>query len=131
MRILIVEDDFVSRTVLSRFLAGFGEVETAENGRIGLDKAEAARLDGRPFDLVTLDLMMPELDGHEVLRRLRAAEAGPATGSPTRVLMTTALDDLKNVRTAYANLCDGYLTKPVRRAVLYEQLAALGFALPK
>lgn len=130
MRILVIDDDFVSRNVIARFLAGFGEVTTAENGKLGIEAVRAARLDGRPFDLITLDVMMPELNGHEVLQRLRALEDEASTEPRSRVLMTTALDDLKTVHSAYQGLCDDYLTKPIRKAVLYEKLQAMGFPLP-
>ncbi|MBP8301021.1 MAG: response regulator [Planctomycetes bacterium] len=129
MRILIVEDDFISRKVLSHFLAGFGEVITAEDGQKGLDLLMHGLTSERPFDLVTLDVMMPEIDGQEVLAKLRALES-VTNGPRARVLMTTALEDMKSVKEAYENLCDAYLKKPVRKAVLYGTLQKLGYKLP-
>jgi len=130
MRILVIEDDFISRNVIARFLGGFGEVTTAENGRLGIEAVRTASQEGRPFDLVTLDVMMPEMNGHEVLQHLRAHEAESSTEPRPRVLMTTALCDLKTVHSAYQGLCDDYLTKPIRKAALYEKLLGMGFQQP-
>ena len=129
MRILIVEDDFISRKLLTHFLAGFGEVVAAEDGQKGLDLLMQGITTEHPFDLVTLDVMMPEIDGQEVLAKLRAIES--VTNAPrAHVLMTTGLEDLQSVKEAYENLCDAYLNKPVRKAVLYETLQKLGYKLP-
>lgn len=130
MRILVIEDDFISRNVISRFLAGFGEVVTADNGRLGLQALQTAHDAGTPFDLVTLDVMMPELDGHQVLQQLRQIEQQHPSHQKAKVVMTTALDDIQNVKTAYQGFCDDYLTKPIRKAVLFEKLQKLGFELP-
>lgn len=130
MRILVIEDDFISRNVISRFLSGFGEVVTADNGRLGLQALQGAHDAGSPFDLVTLDVMMPELDGHQVLQQLRQIEQQHPSSRKAKVVMTTALDDIQNVKAAYQGFCDDYLTKPIRKAVLFEKLQKLGFELP-
>ena len=132
MRILVVEDDFASRNVMTRFLEPMGEVTAAENGVKGLAAFTAAAEAGHPFDLVALDVMMPEMNGYEMLQRLREFEAQRQVphANRTRVLMTTALDDLTSVSTAFGFLCDEYLVKPVRRATLREKLQGLGFELP-
>lgn len=132
MRILVIEDDFVSRTVLTRFLEPFGEVTAAVDGEQGLDAFRQATAAGQPFDLVTLDMMMPGIDGLEVLREVRSLERAEESCAPAaKVLMTTALDDIKTVAAAYVAMCDDYLTKPIRKATLFEKLAQFGFDLPK
>ena len=131
MRILVIEDDFVSRTVLTRFLEPFGEVTAAVDGHAGLSSYRQAVQAGNPFDLVTLDMMMPGIDGLQVLKEMRTYEGEqPGKEIAAKVLMTTALDDVKNVTAAYDAMCDDYLTKPIRKATLFEKLQKLGFALP-
>ena len=128
MRILVIEDDFVSRTVLTRFLEPFGEVTAAVDGHAGLHSYRQGVQEGRPFDLVTLDMMMPGIDGLQVLKEMRTFEseqAAPARSA--KVLMTTALDDVKNVSAAYEAMCDDYLAKPIRKVALFEKLQKLGF----
>ena len=74
MRTLIVEDDFTSRLLMQAILAPCGECHIAVNGREAIQAFRLARAQGRPYDLVCLDIMMPEMDGHAVLKVLRAAE---------------------------------------------------------
>jgi|JRYL01.1.fsa_nt_gb two-component system chemotaxis response regulator CheY len=129
MRILVIEDDFVSRRVLGRFLDAFGAVTSAVDGPDGLSTLWNAAAEGKPFDLVLLDVQMPGIDGLEVLRQIRAEEA--TSGRPaTRAVMTTANDSLDTVKQAYQALCDGFLVKPVRKAALYRTLETLGIPLP-
>ena len=71
---------------------------------------------------------MPEMDGHAVLKAVRAAEE--AKGDPCRrrqkVIMTTSLSDKGNVFTAFREMCDGYLVKPIDRTKLLGCLTSLG-----
>jgi signal transduction histidine kinase len=102
--ILIVEDDPGSRQALQAILSTGGYVvEAAENGKIGLQKA-AALLP----DLVLLDVMMPEMDGYEVCRRLRA---DPRLAE-VPVVMVTALDDHDSRLRGLEAGADDFLSKP-------------------
>lgn len=127
MRALIVEDDRTSRMLLEALLKGHGEVHTAVNGEEGVQAVEAALLARGPFELVCLDIMMPEMDGQEALRKIRALEAKHMipTARAARIVMTTALADPKNVMEAFREQCDGYLVKPIDKAKLLELLAKL------
>lgn len=75
-----------------------------------------------------MDIMMPEMDGQEALRRIREGEeaVGVRSSDGSKIVMTTALGDVKNVMAAYGRLCDGYLTKPIRKADLLSELKKLG-----
>jgi two-component system chemotaxis response regulator CheY len=130
MRALIAEDDFTSRLLLQKLLSPFGEVHVAINGREALEAYAAAKRKRRPYDLICLDIMMPEMDGQTVLREIRTQEEGERTLTRRRVkiLMTTALQDWANISTAFKELCDGYLTKPIDKAKLLRRLAEMGFA---
>jgi two-component system chemotaxis response regulator CheY len=128
MRTLIAEDDFTSRLMLQKLLAPYGESHVAINGKEALDAFRAAKQKRRPYDLVCLDIMMPEMDGQSVLREIRTIEAGAGIrpGRGAKVLMTTALKDPKNVMTAFRELCDGYLVKPLDKAKLLKCLREFG-----
>ncbi len=65
MRILVVEDDFISRRLLCRFLERFGECDVAINGNEAVNAVEHALQAGAHYDLICLDIMMPEMDGQE------------------------------------------------------------------
>ncbi len=127
LRVLVVEDDFTSRLLLQKLLAPYGEVHIAVNGKEAVSAFRGALEAGRPYDLVCLDIMMPEKDGHEALREMRALEESRNTPSTqgAKVIMTTALGDVKNVAAAYDELCDGYLVKPVEKAKLMALLLEL------
>jgi two-component system, chemotaxis family, chemotaxis protein CheY len=114
--------------LVQMLLARYGECHIAVNGR---EAVAAFRTDldaGKPYDLICLDIMTPEMDGHAALKEIRTLEEArgvlPTRG--TKIIMTTALNDLKNVSAAYQELCDGYLTKPIDRAKLIGLLEELG-----
>lgn len=117
MRTLIVEDDIVSRTLLQRLLAEFGECDTAINGREAMEILSAAIAEQRPFDLVMLDIMMPFLNGVEVLRELRECEnaAGFSKDAQAKVIVTTSLSDGANLQSAFDAGCAAYLVKPINK----------------
>lgn len=128
MKTLIVEDDFTSRLLLQTILSPYGECHVAVNGREAIHAFRLANTEGRSYDLVCLDIMMPEMDGHAVLRAIRAEEeaAGIAIGDGAKVIMTTALMDKDHVFAAFRENCDGYLVKPIEKAKLLGLITSLG-----
>jgi two-component system chemotaxis response regulator CheY len=75
MKILVVDDDPVSRKMLQKIMSSFGECEEVENGKAAIKSFEQAWANFTPsFDLITLDIRMPEMDGTEVLNRIRELE---------------------------------------------------------
>ena len=127
MKSLIVEDDFTSRLLLQELLAPYGECHVAINGREAVSAYHMALDAGKPYDLVCLDIMMPEMDGHAALKEMRALEELKGIDSTygARIIMTTSLGDVKNVAAAYMAMCDGYLVKPVDKAKLLGLLDEL------
>ena len=125
MKALIVEDDFTSRLVLQGILKKFGEVHIAVHGLECIAAFAKALNNGIRYDLVCLDIMMPEMDGHEALKRIREMEtqAGISARNEVKVLMTTALDDPKNVFEAYfKGGATSYLVKPVHAGNVIKEL---------
>jgi heavy metal response regulator len=115
MRILVIEDEakvaaFVKRGLLAERYA----VDTAHDGLQGLELATAFQ-----YDLVILDLMLPGLDGTEVLKRLRAKD------SKVPVLVLTARDAVQDKVTNLEAGADDYLTKPFAFAELVVRVKAL------
>jgi two-component system chemotaxis response regulator CheY len=124
MKTLIVEDEFTSRLILQEILSHYGTAHIAVNGKEALEAVRLALDKDEHYNLICLDIMMPEMDGHEALRLIRQAEE--AKGIPkakgAKIVMTTAVGDLKNVIAAFKNLCNSYLTKPIEKAKLLEVL---------
>jgi two-component system chemotaxis response regulator CheY len=127
MKSLIVEDDFSSRLLMQELLAPYGQCHVAVNGTEAVSAYRIALDAGQPYDLICLDIMMPEMDGHAALKEVRALEElkGIDSTHASKIIMTTALDDIKNVAAAYQALCDGYLVKPVDKAKLLGLLDEL------
>jgi len=128
MKILIVEDDLMSRKLMEAYLSPYGKCDTASNGTEAIEAIVLAQLEGRHFDLVCLDIMMPGLSGHEVLQQLRHVEKelGVPLGKEAKVIMTSALKDGENVMGAFKEQCEGYLVKPIGKDRLYRMLQDLG-----
>jgi two-component system chemotaxis response regulator CheY len=124
MKTLIAEDDFTSRLMLQGILKRYGPVDLAANGREAVDAVGAALEGGEGYDLICLDVMMPEIDGYEALKQIRGMEAsrGIVSSRGAKIFMTTALGEIKNVADAYFGFCDAYLQKPIAMPKLLQQL---------
>ncbi|NDV27305.1 response regulator [Desulfovibrio sp. JC010] len=134
MKILIVEDELASRKFLTYVMAGYGECTSAVNGIEAVDEFTRALESGERYDLICMDIMMPEMDGQEALKRIRGIETdnGIAPHLETKVLMTTALKDPSNVVEAYyKGGASIYLTKPLDGEKIGEAMVELGFLKKK
>jgi len=115
MRLLVIEDEIKVARFIERGLREEGfTVETAPDGESGLTKACSGT-----FDLIILDVMLPERDGFSVLRELRAS------GMSTRVLMLTARDGVGDRVQGLDLGADDYLVKPFAFAELLARVRAL------
>jgi PAS domain S-box-containing protein len=118
LRILLAEDNPVNQRLTFELLARRGhDVTVAENGRLALEALER-----ESFDLVLLDVQMPEMGGLEVVARIREREAGKRTHLPVIALTAHALP--RDRERCLAAGMDGYLAKPVRPAELYAAIEA-------
>jgi two-component system, chemotaxis family, chemotaxis protein CheY len=124
MKTLIVEDDFTSRLILKHLLMPYGECHFAVNGQEAVEACANALTVNQPYHLICLDIMMPEMDGQAALKHLRADEErmGISSRQGAKIIMTTALDDVRNIMDSFHGLCDGYLTKPIDGVRLLELL---------
>jgi two-component system chemotaxis response regulator CheY len=127
MKTLIVDDDYITSQVLREIMLAFGETNIAENGLIAIDMIGTAINNNIPYNLIFLDIMMPELDGQEALTLIRQIEmeAGIIGLDCAKILMTTALSDFGNINTAFKNQCEGYIIKPIEKDKIINTLAEL------
>lgn len=128
-RILIAEDDMIGRRTMKRFLQAYGECELAVDGLEALHSFSESIQQDQPFDLICLDIMMPQLDGLKVLRAIRDIETQRNVPEDKRVkvIMTTALNDRKTVMEAYSMGCVGYAWKPIDLDKFIVVLREIGF----
>ena len=120
--LLVVEDNELNLEIASTLLkeAGFA-VDTAENGKIAVEKVEAASADR--YDLILMDIQMPEMDGYEATRRIRALPDAKKAALPIVAMTANAFeDDRKNALRAGMN---GHIAKPLDIQKLFQVLSEL------
>lgn len=119
LRLLIVDDNATNREILKRQAASWGmDYDSARGGVEGLQKLAGAVQEGKPFDMVILDMDMPGMDGLEVAQRI---QADPSLVT-VRVVMLTSVGLRGDARMAKESGVLAYLTKPVRQADLHASL---------
>lgn len=129
MRALIVDDDIYSRSMLHELLHPHAYCDIAVNGEEAVFAFRKAWQEGKPYDLICMDIVMPDMDGHLALREIRAIESemGVESGKGVKVLMTSVLDDNEETHDAfYLGGADGYIVKPVSDDPLLVELRRLG-----
>ena len=128
MKILLAEDDFVTRKFMAGFLSNYGECDVTVDGMEAVDAYMLALEEGNPYDLVCLDIMMPVMDGYQALvgiRNLEKAHDVPEE-KQAKVIMATALNDEKNVKMAFELGCTVYSGKPIDQEKFEQALQKLG-----
>ena len=125
MRILIVEDEYVSLTKMKAIFSEIGKCDLASNGKEALDLFHRAYLESTRYDLITIDIDIPIINGIELLKMITKDEELLFI-PPAKKMVITASSSVNNVFLAIENKCDAYLVKPVKREVLKEKLRTLG-----
>ncbi len=128
MKILLAEDDFVTRKFMLNFLSKYGECDVAVDGLEAVEAFALAFEDGKPYDLVCLDIMMPVMDGYQALKEIRDVEKkiDIPEEEAVKVIMTTALNDERNVKMAFELGCSVYSGKPINQERFEKALIKLG-----
>jgi two-component system chemotaxis response regulator CheY len=129
MRSLIVEDDPTSAIIMKDILATYGHCDMAVNGKEAVATFSHALEQGEPYDLICMDIMMPELSGQKALRLIRETEekAGIAPGDNVKVFMTTALSATKEVADAlYKGGAAAFFVKPIDVDHFINELKSVG-----
>lgn len=127
MKILLAEDDFASRKFMDKYLSQYGECDVTVDGEEAVDAFLMALEEDEPYDLICLDVMMPVLDGYQVLKAIRdiEAEKGITKEKRAKVIMTTALNEERNVKKAFELGCEAYSGKPIDTARFEKVLEKL------
>ena len=121
MKILIVDDNKQIQHLLALMLESYGDLSFAENGKIGLQQYQKSVEDKDAFDLILLDIMMPEMDGFEMLRKLRSWEIQQSiSDEKVKIAMLSSIGSPNNMLSCFEEGCDYYLVKPIIKTELLE-----------
>ncbi len=103
LKTLIVEDDFASFKILEEYLCEYGDCSVAVNGAETVEAFKKALDEGQPYDLICLDIMLPEMNGHLALEEICRIEREYGISDPdgVKVIMTTAIDDPEDIIKAF------------------------------
>lgn len=115
MKILIAEDDFASRKLITKFMEQYGECDATADGMEAVDAYTMAQEADEPYDLICLDVMMPIMDGYQVLKAVRDMETNNnvAENDRVKIIMMTALGQEQYAKKAFEMGCTVYCAKPL------------------
>ncbi len=128
MKILIVDDEIVSRIKVQTILSEIGECGAAANGNEAMEAFHLAHEEGKPYDLITMDILMPDIDGIEALKKIREWEESHniRLGQGVKVVMLTASKTSDSVFSSFNEGCEAYVVKPFDKEALTRALGELG-----
>ena len=128
MKCLIAEDHLLSRRILKELLSSTADCDIAVNGQEAIDSFVLAHQSKRPYEVIFMDIMMPQVDGLEAVRQIRAIEKKMELPPQlaVKVIITTALDDPRTVIKSFKECeADSYIVKPISRHKLANELRSL------
>ncbi len=128
MQILIVDDDSMSRAVMTSIFTQVGKCDEASTGVEAVAAFVTAYKNGNPYDIVMLDITMPVMCGQEALVTMRRIEKerNITEMERTRIIITSGSKDPQTVKNAFVNECDGYMKKPIELHKMLKMLNAIG-----
>jgi two-component system chemotaxis response regulator CheY len=127
MKILVVDDESVSRRKMQQIMKSFGDCVAVASGAEAVAAFKEAWDRWAPFDVITLDVCMPDMDGTEVLFEIRRMEAAHDVFAQNRVkiIMVTAQSDKSTVVTSIQAGCDDYVIKPFDPDTVHKKVIRL------
>jgi len=128
IRVLILEDDPVSGKILTNYLEPYGQCDLVTDGKSAVEFFQKAIHAEEGYQLIFLDIMVPEIQGHDVLKMIRETEQkeGIPDEKKAKVIMTTSLSDSENIIESFKARCDSYLIKPIRKNKMINEIKSLG-----
>jgi HD-like signal output (HDOD) protein/CheY-like chemotaxis protein len=128
MKILVVDDEIVSRTKLTLIMEHFGDCDVVDNGQDALALFRAAHHQEDPFELIMLDINMPVMDGIAVLSEIRDVEKNLKLkkNEAAKILMATSCRDKDQIIACVQSGCNDYIGKPFDIDIIRKKLDKLG-----
>lgn len=127
MKSLILEDDPVTTKIIANYLINFGMVVTAGSAKEAFEIYNDTAFSSTPFDLICLDLQLPEYDGVEFLKEIRQSEESSGIALPfgVKIVVLTSSEEPGIASEVQAKGCDAFLSKPLNREKLKSELMRL------
>lgn len=124
-KILIVDDNFENRMLLAEILREIAVCDFAATGKEAIEAYNLSTQRQSPYSLILLDIELPEVNGLEILHRIRESEkaAGVALGEGVPIIIVTAYE--KRFVEAFNKGCDDYVLKPIDTDILLTKIAAI------
>jgi len=131
MKILIVDDDISTRQLLQAILMDLGTCDLAVDGKEAVELVAKSIEKQEIYDIIFLDIMMPELNGHEALLEIRKLEDSHNIhiGNGSKVVMQTCLDDKENILSSFREGCEYYIMKPYNKQKILELIEKMGYTV--
>lgn len=129
MRVLIVDDDYYSRSFLEYILHPYAACDVARNGEEAVMAFQCALKEQKPYDVVCMDLRMPEVDGSAAMREIRDVEKdhGVEKHCRAKIIITSVLENAEETHDAmFLGDAAAYLQKPIEEKALLAELKRLG-----
>ena len=128
MKCLIVEDELQSRHILKGMLTSISECDIAVNGQEAIDSFRLAHESKRPYNVIFMNVTMPDVDGLTALREIRSLEKGMniPSGLKVKAVMMTVPDDPRAIIKAFKEgEANSFLIKPITQKILDNEMATL------
>ena len=124
-KILIVDDNFENRQLLAEILREVAFCDFAASGKEAIEAYNLSLTKGESYSLILLDIELPEVNGLEILNKIRESEqtAGIALGDGIPIIIVTAYE--KRFIEAFEKGCDDYILKPIDTAILLNKIAGV------
>jgi putative nucleotidyltransferase with HDIG domain len=131
VKILIVDDDPVTRSLLKKQISDLAECREAESGQAAVEAYRDSLEKNDPFQIITLDIMMPDMDGQKVLETIRGIEKEKnlTKKERVRILMISSRSDKETIITCVRLGCDDYIAKPFERDIIIKKMKKLGLSI--
>ncbi len=125
LRILIVDDNYTSRSQIKAIFGQYGDCDCAPNGEIAYQLFLSAHQENIPYDVITMDIDMPNVKGDEIVKKIRQWEKNNKVykhdhGKEAAVIMISALSIKDTIMSSFKNGCEAYIVKPITKSKVEE-----------
>ena len=129
IKTLVVEDVFLIQRIIQKLTTNYTNCHAVQNGIEAVEKFKSEFFNGEPFELIYLDIYIPEMNGIEVLENIRAfeRELKIKEEEKVKIVMVSSLSHANMIKKARKLGCNGYITKPFSKDQIIDELRRLKF----